>query len=91
MQPAGTAFVYVHDILCSLHICAVSCVGTVRIYDEQLLQNDGTQTSEHDTGSKGACMHMSRINNFFTVASKLLPKICRNCMHYLRAVIPYCV
>lgn len=32
-QPAGTALVYVHNIVCSLHICAVSCVGMVRIYD----------------------------------------------------------
>lgn len=43
----------------------------VWIYDEYQLQNHDTQTSEHpvDTGSKGACMHMSRINHFFTVQS----------------------
>lgn len=32
-QPAGTALVYVHNIVCSLHICAVSCVSVVRIYN----------------------------------------------------------
>lgn len=32
-QPAGTALVYVHNIVCFLHICAVSRVGVMRIYD----------------------------------------------------------
>lgn len=57
-QPAGTALVYVHNIVCSLHICAVSCVSVVRIYKMyRQLQTNGAQTIEHSAdGSTDLCV-----------------------------------